>query len=135
MKRRFPTWWGLIWRLLVAAAAVMLLMHPELQGIAPILNLLGSLGLDGALLLVELQCAVWLAPVFNQWVVPCLTRLWNRHGAPRLGMPPSDNVLMDASLSAFHAFLCRGGQAGLALYLVYIALSYHFTVTAGHPLA
>lgn len=135
MNLRYRKWLSVAWRALLASMVLALFLHPELQALAPVVDILGSLGFDGILLLVDIQLAMWLVPMFKTWAVPFVTRLWNRYGAPLLGMPPSENVMADASLSFFHALLCRGGQAGLALYLLYIAVSYHFTVISGVPLA
>ena len=135
MNLRYKKWLGVAWRVLLASMVLALIAHPQLQELAPIADLLGSLGLDGILLLIDLQLAMWLLPMFKIWVVPFLTKLWNRFGAPSLGMSPSKNVVADASLSFFHAVLFRGGHLGLGVYLVYIAMTYHVTVISGVPLA
>ena len=135
MNLRWRKFLGVAWRVLLASIVLALLFHPELQGLAPIFDLLGTLGFDGLLVLFDLQLALWLLPMFKTWVVPRVTRLWNRFGAPSLGLPPSENVLADAALGFFHVLLCRGGQVGLGMYLVYIAMSYHLTVTVGAPLS
>ena len=132
---RFPKkivrrWFGRLFHIVLAIFTVILLCHPTLHVLAPLLDLIGSVGLDGLLLILEVQLLAWSIPILRHRVVPVATQYWNRHFASRFGWQPSENIFFDATLGFFHFLLLRGGAPGLAIYLFYIAFACHFSVHA-----
>jgi hypothetical protein len=113
-------------QILFALLLVMLICHPTLHVLAPLVDLVGTIGLDGVLLIVEAQFLAWSLPLFRRYATPVFTRCWNRYIEPRLGSSPGETSFSDVVLYFFHFLLCRGGKTGLLIYLAYIALICHF---------
>jgi hypothetical protein len=127
-KKTVRRCFGRLFQIVLAIFTVILLCHPTLHVLAPLLDLIGSVGLDGLLLILEVQLLAWSIPILRHRIVPVVTQYWNRHVVPRLGLQPSDNVFFDATLGLFHFLLLRGGAPGLAIYFFYIAFACHFSV-------
>ncbi|NII09697.1 hypothetical protein [Oleiagrimonas sp. C23AA] len=132
-------WQRRLWKLarwLLLVALLLALFRPELQLLAPMLtDVVSAVGVDGLLMLIEMQVVLVLSGIAGRTVIPWLTQAWNRHMAMPRGLAASDNVLADGLLWLFHQGLCRGGRKGLALYLVYIALHVHLSALAAPPMA
>ena len=118
---------GPLFQIALAFITVILLCHPTLHVLAPLLDLIGSVGLDGLLLILEVQLLAWSIPILRHRIVPVVTKYWNCHVASRFGLKPSENVFFDATLGFFHFLLLCGGAPGLAVYLFYIAFACHFS--------
>jgi hypothetical protein len=122
--RRFA---GVAWKATMALIVLMLLMHPELQGLAPLADMVGALGLDGLLLVIEMYCVLGLGYVFHRAIIPLFTHGWNRYVAAPWGWQPSENILADGMRHVMHGVLCRSQMmGGLTLYLIYIAITLHY---------
>jgi hypothetical protein len=131
-SKRFPKktvrWWlGRLFQVAMAVFTVILLCHPTLHVFAPLLDLVGTVGVDGLLLILEVQLLAWSIPILRHHIVPLVTRCWNRQVATRFGLQPSENIFFDATLRFFHFLLMRGGAAGLVVYLFYIGFACHFS--------
>ncbi len=126
---------ALIMRLFVVIALPWLLLHPELQFLAPMVDLLGILGVDGVLLLLSMPCIIWGLSFMRSWVAPVLTGVWNRQVAPILGLPVSDNVIADVTLGVAHGVLRYGGRPGIVLYFMHVAIACFIATSAESPLA
>lgn len=126
-KKTVRRWFRRLFQMVLAIFTVILLCHPTLHVLAPLLDLIGSVGLDGLLLILEVQLLAWSIPILRHRIVPVVTQFWNRHVASRLGLQPSENVFFDATLGFFHFLLLRGGAPGLVIYLFYIGFACHFS--------
>lgn len=127
-KKSIRRWFGRLFQIVLAVITVIVVCHPTLHVFAPLLDLIGSVGLDGLLLILEVQLLAWSIPILRHRVAPAVTQCWNRHVASRLGLPSSENVFFDATLGFFHFLLLRGGAPGLTIYLFYIAFACHFSI-------
>jgi hypothetical protein len=127
-KKTVRWWLGRLFQIVLAVFTVILICHPTLHVFAPLLDLVGTVGVDGLLLILEVQFLAWSIPILRHHVAPLITRCWNRQVASRFGLQPSENVFFDATLGFFHFLLMRGGAPGLAIYLLYIGLACHFSV-------
>ena len=110
-KKTVRRWFRRLFQIVLATLTVILLCHPTLHVLAPLLDLIGSVGLDGLLLILEVQLLAWSIPILRHRVVPAVTQYWNRHAASRLGLQPSENVLFDATVGFFHFLLLRRRRA------------------------
>jgi hypothetical protein len=122
LTKRFA---AILVKLLVVALGVAIFLQPEFHVLAPLLDLIGVVGLDGLLVMIEVQTAIWLFGPFRRHLIPVLTAAWNRHGAPRLGLAPSEDILVEAVMSFFHTVLCKGGATGALIYIFYIGICHH----------
>lgn len=126
-KKSLRQWFGRLFQIVLAILMVILLCHPTLQVFAPLLDLMGSVGLDGLLLILEVQFLAWSIPILRHRIGPAVTRYWNRYIASCFGLQPSENIFFDATLGFFHFLLLRAGARGLTIYLFYIAFACHFS--------
>jgi hypothetical protein len=126
-RKSLRQWFGRLFQIVLAILTVILLCHPTLHVFAPLLDLIGSVGLDGLLLILEVQLLAWSVPILRRRIGPAITQFWNRYFAPCFGLQPSENIFFDGTLSFFHFLLIRGGAPGLTIYLFYIAFACHFS--------
>lgn len=126
-KKIARRWLGRLFQITLTIITVLLLCHPTLHVFAPLLDLIRSVGLDGLLLILEVQLLAWSIPILRHRITPAATHYWNRHVASRLELPPSENIFFDATLGLFHFLLLRGGAPGLVIYLFYIGFACHFS--------
>jgi hypothetical protein len=126
-RKTVRRWLGRLFQIVLAVATVTLLCHPTLHVFAPLLDLVGTVGVDGLLLILEVQFLAWSIPVLRRHLIPLATRCWNHQVALRFGLQPSENIFLDATLGFFHLLLMRGGAPGLVIYLFYIGFACHFS--------
>lgn len=125
------SWLGRLGKFALAALAISFVMHPAMMSVAPLLDLVGTLGIDGLLYLIEFQVLLWLLPFLTHALIPKLTVGWNTYVAPRMGWRQSENVVADGALHVFHGAMRRFGHEGMLLYLIYIAVAVHLHGLAG----